>query len=27
VVIEFRMGPRGEWRRVAVDEHIEYGVG
>jgi hypothetical protein len=27
VVIEFRMGPRGVWRRVAVDECIEYGVG
>jgi hypothetical protein len=27
VVIEFRMGPRGVWRRVAADEHIEYGAG
>jgi hypothetical protein len=27
VVIEFRMGPRGVWRRVAVDEYVEYGVG
>jgi hypothetical protein len=26
VIIEFRMGPRGVWRRVAVDECIEYGV-
>jgi hypothetical protein len=27
VVIEFRMGPRGTWRRASVDEYIEYGVG
>jgi hypothetical protein len=27
VVIEFRMGPRRMWQRVAVDEYIEYGVG
>jgi hypothetical protein len=27
VIIEFRMGPCGVWRRVAADEYIEYGVG
>jgi hypothetical protein len=27
VVVEFRMGPRGTWRRASVDEHIEHGVG
>jgi hypothetical protein len=26
VVVEFRMGTREVWRRVAVDEYIEYGV-
>jgi hypothetical protein len=26
VVVEFRLGPRGVWRRVAVDEYVEYGV-
>jgi hypothetical protein len=26
VVIEFRLGPRGVWRRVSVDEYIECGV-
>jgi hypothetical protein len=27
VIIEFRMGPRGVWRRASIDEHIEYGAG
>jgi hypothetical protein len=26
VVVEFRMGPRGVWRPVPVDECVEYGM-
>jgi hypothetical protein len=26
VVVEFRMGPRGVWRPVPVDEYVEYGA-